>query len=64
MSCRILPVASARGAATFYKTPAMLLDELGIREPEDIAIEAVPVLRRDDCLPAPSRRRSKDRGVR
>ena len=41
MSCRILPVASARGAATFYKTPAMLLDELGIREPEDIAIEAV-----------------------
>jgi Zn-dependent peptidase ImmA (M78 family) len=34
-------VASVRGVASFYKTPATLLDELGIREPEDIAIEAI-----------------------
>jgi Zn-dependent peptidase ImmA (M78 family) len=27
--------------ASFYKSPASLLDELGIREPEEIAIEAI-----------------------
>lgn len=34
-------MASVRRVASFYKSPATLLDELGIREPEDIAIEAI-----------------------
>lgn len=34
-------MASARNGVSFYKSPDTLLDELGIREPEDLAIEAI-----------------------
>ncbi len=34
-------MANVKNVASFYKTPAALLEELGIREPEDIVIEAI-----------------------
>ena len=34
-------MANVRNVASFYKTPAAILEELGIREPEEIVIEAI-----------------------